>query len=249
MKKRIFALLPICLMILSACSHQETEVHCSATIVEWPAYSNVQELIGAANLVFTGKITDISFAVLDRNALPATEETEDRDRDLHTIYTVETMEQYKGEVGESTQVRVMGGIKDYKTDEQLRLLNETERKYGIPLMEGSTPYTIGETYLFVLRQFETGVPTVLNLDQSVYSLDDPFKDQTYGITAFSEPDKDYTESVDGSGDGIISVMNIIRFFGEDKWDAFWTKWQAEHPDWETRLNKEAVESAWNTTVG
>ena len=202
-----------------------------------------RELVHAANVVFTGKITDISFEVLDLDALPATEETEKRHRHLHTVYTVETIDQYKGNVEETVQVRIIGGIKDYKTDEQMSVLNETEREMGIPIVTGSVPYTIGDTYLFVLYQFETGAPTVLNLDQSVYSLNDPFNKQKSGVKAFREPAKYYAESVDESGSGIISAMDIIRTFGEDKWDSFWTKWQAENPDWKTRIDPKAVEKA------
>ncbi len=208
---------------------------------DWPAYFSTQELVQAANVVFTGKITDISFAVLDLDALPATEETEERHRYLHTMYTVETIDQYKGDVDESVQVRIMGGIKDYKTDDQMSLLNETEQEWGIPLLAGSVPYTIGETYLFVLYQFETGAPTVLNLDQSVYALNDPFNKQKAGVKAFKDPARYYAESADEAGNGIISAMDIIRAFGEDKWVRFWTNWQAENPDWKTRLDPEAVE--------
>lgn len=176
--------------------------------------------------------------------MPVTKDTEERARELYTIYTIETMEQYKGKVGETAQVRIMGGIQDYKIDEQMRLMREKKvQGNGIPIVEGSVPYTVGDTYLFVLHQFETGAPTILNLDQSVYSLDDPFSKQRFGMKAFGDPDKYYAASVDESGNGIISAMDIIRFFGEDKWDAFWTEWKAEHPDWETRLNAQAVQSA------
>ncbi len=267
MKKRIWIWGIICLVALSACSNKEKEPSYSITDetsysptdesnysstnelnysimnADWPAYFSTQELVHAANVVFTGKITDISFEVLGLNALPATEETEERHRHLHTVYTVETIDQYKGNVEETVQVRIIGGIKDYKTDEQMSVLNETKREMGIPIVTGSVPYTIGDTYLFVLYQFETGAPTVLNLDQSVYSLNDPFNKQKSGVKAFREPAKYYAESVDESGSGIISAMDIIRTFGEDKWDSFWTKWQAENPDWKTRIDPKAVEKA------
>lgn len=245
MKKCMLILMSIGLIVLSSCSNKEKEVHYRTMKADWPTYSNVQELVDKANIVFTGRITGISFDVLDlETGLPATEETEIRHRDLYTIYTIETIDQYKGTVEGSSQVRILGGIKEYRTDEQMSLMSEMEvQGSGIPILEGSVSYTIGKTYLFVLNQFEATASTILNLDQSVYSLDDPFSKQRSGVKAFSDPAKYYAESVDESGNGIISAMDIIRFFGEDKWDTFWTKWKADHPNWETQLNAEAVQKA------
>ncbi|MCL1851517.1 MAG: hypothetical protein FWF88_00590 [Peptococcaceae bacterium] len=41
----------------------------------------------------------------------------------------------------------------------------------------------------------------------------------------------------------FSAKDVISTFGQDKWDAFWTQWQKDNPDWETWLDKAAVEDA------
>jgi hypothetical protein len=40
---------------------------------------------------------------------------------------------------------------------------------------------VGETYLFVLHQFETGLPAPLNIDQSVFNLQNPFTKHAPGM--------------------------------------------------------------------
>ena len=53
---------------------------------DWPIYKDVTELTEAANVILLGKVTDISFQVLDdRTARPPSEETEEWNRSLNTI--------------------------------------------------------------------------------------------------------------------------------------------------------------------
>ena len=207
---------------------QDNEVKYSSMSADWPMYSNSQELIDSANVVYIGKVTDISFHVLDAtNATPATDATPVRHRELYTIYDVEITQSYKGENSGTSKIRIMGGLENYKVDQQVQLMVQKDiydKDFGIPIWgdTNKTKCEIGQTYLFVLYQFETGLPTILNLEQSVFGLDDPTKKQTIGNN-----DKDYySGDVDEFGKPLISVKDILTTFGQDKWDEFYKQWES-----------------------
>lgn len=88
------------------------------------------------------------------------------------------------------------------------------------MQEKYTGYKIGETYLFVLYQYETGIPTILNFDQSSYNMHNPFEEQ-HNMTA----------------------KDIISTFGQDKWDIYWNQWKADNSNWETWIDKEMLKKA------
>lgn len=138
---------------------------------DWPFYQNVQDLVDKSTLIVLGNVTSISFEVLDtRTARPATNETAEHNRSLYTLYEIDIIEQYKGNPVYTTQVRVLGGMKDIYLEEQAAVLGE-DIKNGIPILENTPAINIGETYLFVLYQYEDTAPTLLNLEQSVFDLD------------------------------------------------------------------------------
>lgn len=113
-----------------------------------------------------------------------------------------------------------GGLKDQRMDEQLALMREYGLQY-YPVYEEEIPeLEVGETYLFLLYQFEESPPSPMNLDQSIFNLHNPFEESRNNITA----------------------KGIISYFGTDKWDTFWTQWQQDNPDWETWIDPETMET-------
>ena len=209
-------------------------------------YLTAQDLVEDASLVVIGKVTGISFQMLDtRTSLPPTEKTERADRRIHTIYSIDVITSYKGEAGKSTQLRIYGGLKDYRVDEQLKMIKEANAfpDDGIQIEENIPEIKIGETYLFALYQFENYTPTNLIPDQSIYSLDNPFDKHVIGNHELENPAKYYKAETNEYGRPLMSAKDVISVFGEDKWDAFWTQWQKDNPDWGTRLDKAAVEEA------
>ena len=174
--------------------------------------------------IFTGKVTGISFQVLDIvTALPPADRTEDRDRYLYTVYHIDIIASYKGDLRGSTQARTRGGLEDYRVEEQLRVIKEMNAwpNDGIPIQEGLPDIQIGEIYLFVTGQYETGAPALINLSQSVYNLRNPFEKH------YASPgDEEYA----------ITAKDIISTFGQDKWDDFWTEWKSDNPDWESWID-------------
>ncbi|MCL2487924.1 MAG: hypothetical protein FWE80_04505 [Oscillospiraceae bacterium] len=209
-------------------------------------FQNGRELAEEADLVFTGRVTGIFFQVLDdTNALPPTEKTEKSRRRLYTIYDIDVAEIYKGENRNSIQFRVAGGVRDYRAEEQMKLMKNMDAwpDDGILLQEGMPEIKIGEVYLFALGQFKTGLPTNFNPRQSFYNLRDPFKKNCIANREPDDPAEYYSEDKDANGSSIISAKDVISAFGEQAWDAFWAQWQKDNPDWETWLDKAAVEKA------
>ena len=152
--------------------------------------------------MLTGKVTDISFKMLDYvTALPPTEETEERYIKLCTIYTVDVISTYKGNVSESINIRVAGGLKDKYLDEQLRVLGERASK-GITVTSNMPEIEIGETYLFSVGVFEGTDPCLMNVDQGVICV------------------SDLNLAVAKDIYGYVSAKDIISYFGNEKWTAF-----------------------------
>lgn len=180
-------------------SFRINEITYSRIKADWHIYQDAQELVEASVLVVLGKVTGISFQVLDqRTALLPTEKTEEWNRSLYTMYDIDIITMYKGSPIKSTQVRMIGGLKDSYLEEQVAVLGKDIEK-GIPLMEDMPEIKIGETYLFALYQYEDTAPTLLNLEQSVFDLHELDKKDRFSF---------------------ISVKDVISYFGKDKWEEF-----------------------------
>lgn len=189
----------------SNCDDDNGSVAYTVMSADWPVYENTQALMDAGNLVLLGEVTGISFQILDIvTAEPPTDASLPGNCYLHTIYDVSVASLYQGTASDTIQVRMLGGRKDYNVKEQRSLL-DAQAQSEIPLLEGMPDLEIGETYLFVLHQYESAMPTPVNVEQGVYSLDDPSAKDSYSY---------------------VSPQEIIAFFGADKWSEF----QSEYMD-------------------
>jgi len=219
----------------------------------WPSYETPKALINAANTVIVGKVTGISFQVLDMKttlppAIPPTktmsvDDWMSSDFRLHTLYDVDIVTSYKGALSGSTQVRLYGGKKDFLEGEQVEILAEWGQE-GIPLMEGNIDIEIGGTYLFVLNQHENNRPTPINVTQTVYNLRDPL--EKYTPLRNSPRNHDKTKYYTGSRGQFgyqMSAKDVISAFGDDVWENFWEHWQRDNPDWETWIDRADAEMA------
>ena len=120
----------------------------------------------------------------------------------------------------------MGGVVDYNIDTQLEVMeigNAFGKENGIPILDNyyKVQCKIGNSYLFTLRQFETGYPTIMNVDQSVFDLNDPTRKQTIG----NNPNVYYSGSKDEYNCPLISAKDVIMEFGKKEWNAFNEKWE------------------------
>lgn len=196
------------------------------TSADWPIYSNAEILTDVADLVFIGRITGIEFQALDStNALPITESTSDYARTLYTIYNVEILTTYKGVTTNDIKIRVMGGMVEYEIDYQLQVMEDGKtyaRDNGIPIWDGyqKVQCEIGQSYLFILKQFDTGYPTIINLEQAVYNLDNPSQKRAIG----NNDTEYYSGEKDEYNNPLISVNDIISVFGKDALNSFNEKW-------------------------
>ena len=172
------------------------EVTYNTMSADWPVYNDVEDLVAAGDEILIGSVTDISYQVLDiRTAELATEETEEEYRYFYTIYDVDVVKSYKGSAHDMVKVRVLGGQEGTRVNEQLTALGE-DAADGIPIMEGMPIIDVGESCLFVLYQYENTVPTLVNVNQGIYDLSEP-----YGW---------------GNGESSITFQDIISYFGENQ---------------------------------
>lgn len=219
MKFKFVLLLLVIVFTLSACSNKdvtesvtipetvqntssvsdETDIHYNIMSADWPIYKNAEELTEAGNIVVLGKVTGISFQMLDRmTAEPPAEDSDEENCYLNTIYDIEVLTSYKGFSSETIKVRVLGGMEGVYLKEQLAVLGNRASE-GISLLEGMPEMEIGQTYLFVLYQYEDTMPTLINVEQGIYEIDAPLEKDEYSY---------------------VSPKEIISSFGEDKWTAF-----------------------------
>ncbi len=244
--KKVICLLVACILVISITSCQKTSTNgfpetgvpfevigipdgpYTQISADWDIYNDATDLIAASDMVFIGEITDIKFDVLDATtALPASESTPDYARNLYTLFDVNILETYKGDTTNVKQVRMMGGMVDYNVEEQLNVMNEGrafKRELGIPVWEDfyKRQYQTNTCYLFVVRQYETGCPTIINLEQAIYGLNEPTRKNTLG----SNNNVYYTGDTDEYNNPLISAYDIISEFGNVKANAFYADWSS-----------------------
>lgn len=168
---------------------------------DWPLYDSTDELINASDKVILGTVTDVSFQMIDIRTGKAPEgEMDELYCYLYTIYDIDTLETYKGEPKQEDQVRVIGGIEGAYETEQVAALGEPEQP-TIFVLGDSSRLEEGETYLFMLAQYDDAIPTIINVEQGIYDIADV---QSSGAELTQE----------------ITVQDIVSYFGQNKWIEF-----------------------------
>ena len=168
MKTRFFAIL-LCAAMLLPClcgcgesslsndergnDHGESQV--SVIDADWSYYKSAEEIIDISTNVYTGKLTNVSFEIIDYKTgeVDRSKDSQSTDRAIYTIYTVETTNFYKGVESPEMKIRLIGGQKGFKEEEQRELLRSAgmigENDNTIIVLGGSSAeLKIGETYLF-----------------------------------------------------------------------------------------------------
>lgn len=204
------------LMLITGCSERETtnqvsenpqtetlNVKYETISQDWPSYASLEDLVNASDKIILGTVSEISFQVLDiRTGKPPADNAEKSNCYLYTIYDVDTIETYKGNSSDHEEIRIIGGIKDRMVGEQISLV---ENGQSIPLIEGMPSIVEGEMYLFMLYQYEDTIPTVVNLDQSIYNICEAFSTET------EQNDK-------------ITFQDIVSYFDADEWENLYNKY-------------------------
>lgn len=160
-------------------SSPETSVQFGSIEVDWQVYSSAEEIIEHGDIIVSGRVTDISFAMLDKHTGKVVDaNTKDSEAELCTIYNVDVITPYKGWSKEKLQIRMEGGLEDYMVDEQIKVLKEHG---GDKILYLSDPPKIdlGKEYLFVLGQFEGTLPCIINSAQTAFPLNDRTSKEKY----------------------------------------------------------------------
>lgn len=166
MKKiMVISLLVVSLLLTGGCKKEADEPKKPeyAVLLQpyYPTYDSAEEIVEKADLIFSGTVKNISFSFLDIRSEAGTDSqtglSEPSEEIPYTLYEIEITNLYKGEAKESVvTLRCMGGIWE-----------DTEY-----ILEGKPEIAEGETYLFLAATYENAYPTLLNLDQSIYHLDE-----------------------------------------------------------------------------
>ena len=135
---------------------------------DYPYYHTVPDLASKANQVFSGRVKNISFEMLDMQTMQPLKDGEGSHwAMLFTVYEIEAEEVYAG-TPNSVKLRIEGGISSGYEKKQIALLGN-ER---IPVMVDVPALTIGTKYLFALYHADDSeYSSILNPLQSIYTED------------------------------------------------------------------------------
>lgn len=139
---------------------------------DWPVYFSAEQLIEGNDIIVSGKVTGISFAMLDKNTAKPVEDGV-YGAELCTIYDVDVLNAYKGYSDEKLQIRMQGGLKGVEDDKQIEVLKE-HGDNTISYLDNVPQIEVGEEYLFILGQFEDTLPCIIFPQQTAF----PLKDRT-----------------------------------------------------------------------
>lgn len=167
MKKRAFILASILfsLVVMSACnSNSNTAANENEVTViqaEYPVYDTAEEIVNASDLVFSGTVTEINYESLNVNsetgADPETGLVETSEIP-YTIFDISIEQVYKGnEESNSISIKRPGG----KMDGQ------------VFVVEDASAIEVGETYLFITQTYENTYPSLLNVTQASFDMNNP----------------------------------------------------------------------------
>ena len=112
-------------------------------LVDWVWFRNAGELVDAAEGVFTGRVTGISFGISDNDF---------KENLLTTFYTIEVREAHKGALEGTVVIGMPGGI-DACLEEQDAVRRAAELR---PVILANVELSVGETYLFCVHITEDG---------------------------------------------------------------------------------------------
>lgn len=160
----------------------------NSMLIDYPVYTTPKELIEASDIIMLGKVEAVSFKILDiKTGLPPTDKTEEKDMELCTVYSVKNLTSYKGDVSESVNIRVQGGLKNEKyLKPQLEALGERASE-GITVNEGMSELETGATYLFSLTVFAETDPCLSNSTQSAFRIGDSEETSSKDIFGYISP--------------------------------------------------------------
>ena len=166
MKKTFCAiLLMVTCLMMGACGKEANEAKnegiTTSIHAEYPVYDTAQDLVGAADLVFSGSIENVTYETLNARTESGTDSLtglSEAQGIPYTLYEIKVAEVYKGTVeGDTVIVKIPGG----ELDGNMYVLDE------------ASTISMGETYLFLTETYENSYPSLLNATQASYDMNAP----------------------------------------------------------------------------
>lgn len=130
---------------------------------EYPKYENADTLVDSTDLIFSGTVNDISYEQLDVRTEKEEGLETDEEKIPYTIFEISVDQVYKGSIdGDTIRIKRLGG----QTDDTEYVLSD------------AIEISIGDTYLFLTEAYDNSYPSLVNVEQSVYNMEDAQKEGT-----------------------------------------------------------------------
>ena len=174
MRRIIFAVIILFAILLTGChsnvlndSHpndleiSDTDYPIEELQYDWNYFNTSDELAAVVTDVYSGKVTSISFEIIDettglyvRDFSSVDKEYARKNYSLNTVYTISVRKTYKGSSQSEMKVVNTGGIPGYRENEQHDLLVAAGLDgRRIPVAKDGCNLAIGNKYLFCVYRF------------------------------------------------------------------------------------------------
>ena len=156
-------------------AEESSYYHTVLTHFDDPSYSSAAEVAKAAENVYTGTVTDISFEIICMQTGEAvdTSDSSEASRMLYTVYTVQRTDSFKGENPVEIKIYRIGGLIGYKESVQYNMIEKAglfDEYHGIPVTTDAdaSKLTVGAQYLFCTVRPVEGHDVPINPTQFAY---------------------------------------------------------------------------------
>ena len=153
----------------------EMTYHTVLTHFDYPSYSSAAEVAKAAENVYAGTVTDISFEIIcmQTGETVDTSDSSEASRMLYTVYTVQLSDSFKGENPDEIKIYRIGGLIGYKESVQYSMIEKAglfDEYHGIPVTTDAdaSKLTVGAQYLFCTVRPVEGHDVPINPTQFAY---------------------------------------------------------------------------------
>lgn len=156
MKKLLFIFCGLIILFLYGCTGKDERSSISYIYADYPEYDTADDLIDAADLIFSGTVKGIKYEMIDIRANPDIgENTGINYLNPYTVFQIDADHLYKGNITDSIIcIKRPGGTFGNKTY----------------VLDGEAPIAIGSTYLFFTQTYPTSYPSLLNASQAAYDM-------------------------------------------------------------------------------
>lgn len=156
-------------------AEESSYYHTVLTHFDYPSYSSAAEVAKAAENVYTGTVTDISFEIIymPTGETIDTSDSSEASRMLYTVYTVQLSDSFKGENPDEIKIYRIGGLIGYKESVQYNMIEKAglfDEYHGIPVTTDAdaSKLTVGAQYLFCTVRPVEGHDVPINPTQFAY---------------------------------------------------------------------------------